>query len=72
METLARLAAIEDIRQVKTRYWRGVDDGDSAMVRAILAPDCVLDYRGCCTDPVTGIDQHAGDEHGPRRTRRMA
>lgn len=56
MDTLARLAAIEDIRQLKARYWRGVDDGDAALVRSILAEDCMLDYRGCCTDPVTGID----------------
>lgn len=56
METTARLAAIEDIRQLKARYWRGVDNGDAALVRSILAEDCVLDYRGCCTDPVTGVD----------------
>jgi len=56
METAKRLAAIEAIKQVKARYWRGVDDGDSALVRSILAADCVLDYMGCCTDPVTGTD----------------
>jgi len=56
METAERLAAIEAIKQVKARYWRGVDDGDSALVRSILAADCVLDYMGCCTDPVTGTD----------------
>jgi len=56
MELGERLAAIEAIRQVKSRYFRGVDDGDGELVRSILAEDCVLDYRGCCTDPVTGID----------------
>lgn len=56
METVERLAAIEAIRQVKARYFRGVDNQDSALVRSILAEDCVLDYRGCCTDPATGID----------------
>lgn len=56
MDVCAKLAAIEEIRQLKARYWRGVDDGDGELVRSILAEDCVLDYLGCCTDPVTGID----------------
>jgi hypothetical protein len=56
MNELDRLAAIEAIKQVKARYFRGVDTGDGALVRSILAEDCVLDYRGCCIDPVTGRD----------------
>ena len=51
-----RLTAIEAIRNLKAKYWRGVDLADGELVRSILAEDCVLDYRGCCTDPVTGID----------------
>ena len=51
-----RLVAIEEIRQVRARYWRGVDDCDGALVRSVLAKDCVLDYHGCCTDPQSGID----------------
>lgn len=53
---IAQLRAIEEIKQAKARYFRGVDTGDSELVRGILAPDCVLDYNGCCTDPVTGQD----------------
>jgi hypothetical protein len=56
MDTSERLAAAEAIRQVKSRYFRGVDGSDGSLVRSILAKDCVLDYRGCCTDPVTGVD----------------
>ena len=56
MDICARLAAIEEIKQLKARYWRGVDNGDAALVRSILAEDCVLDYMGCCTDPVSGVD----------------
>lgn len=56
MDETARLAAIEAIRKLKAAYWRGVDTGDDALVRSILAADCVLDYRGCCTDPVSGRD----------------
>jgi hypothetical protein len=56
MTEIERLAAVEAIRNLKAAYWRGVDTGDDALVRSILAADCVLDYRGCCTDPVSGRD----------------
>jgi hypothetical protein len=52
----ARLGALEEIRQIKARYFRGVDRSDGDLVRSILAEDCVLDYTGCCTDPKTGED----------------
>ncbi len=50
------LKAVEEIGRVKARYFRGVDTADTELVRGILAEDCVLDYRGCCTDPATGRD----------------
>ena len=50
------LADIEAIRQAKSRYVRGVDEGDAALVRSILHPHCRLDYIGCFVDPATGID----------------
>ena len=56
MTETERLAAIEAIRVLKAKYWRGVDMVDGALVRSILAEDCVLDCMGCCTDPATGID----------------
>lgn len=52
----AHLAEIEAIRQAKARYIRGVDEGDAALVREILHPDCRLDYLGCFVDPATGTD----------------
>lgn len=54
--TIDKLAASEEIRRLKARYFRGVDGGDARLVREVLAPDCVLDYRGCCTDPRSGHD----------------
>jgi hypothetical protein len=56
MDDIERLCAIAAIRQVKARYFRGVDTNDGDLVRSILAEDCVLDYTGCCTDPATGRD----------------
>jgi hypothetical protein len=50
------LADIEAIRQAKARYVRGVDEGNAALVRSILHPDCRLDYSGCFVDPATGVD----------------
>lgn len=56
MNDIERLIAIEEIKQLKARYFRGVDSGDGDLVREILAEDCVLDYRGCCVDPTTEKD----------------
>jgi SnoaL-like domain len=56
MTETERLAAIEAIKQIKARYWRGVDLCDGELVRSVLAEDCELDYRGCCTDPRTSVD----------------
>lgn len=56
MTETERLAAIEAIRYLKAKYWRGVDSCDAELVRSILAEDCELDCRGCCTDPTSGVD----------------
>lgn len=56
MTEVEKLAAVESIRQLKARYFRGVDTGDGELVRSILAEDCELDYIGCCTDPKSGQD----------------
>ncbi len=56
MNDIERLVAIEAIKTVKARYLRGVDTGDTEGVKAILAEDCELDFRGCCTDPASGRD----------------
>ena len=39
MTEAERLGAIEEIRNLKAKYWRGVDFGDGALVRSILADD---------------------------------
>jgi hypothetical protein len=56
MTETERLAAIAAIKQLKARYWRGVDLCDGDLVRSVLAEDCELDYHGCCADPKTGVD----------------
>jgi hypothetical protein len=56
MDPVERLMAIAEITQLKASYFRGVDTCNGDLVRQILAEDCVLDYRGCCTDPKSGRD----------------
>lgn len=56
MTDIERVIAIERIKQLKAHYFRGVDTGDGDLVKRVLAEDCILDYRGCCTDPATGRD----------------
>jgi hypothetical protein len=56
MTELDRLSATQELMQLKARYFRGVDTCDGDLVRGMLAEDCVLDYRGCCTDPKSGKD----------------
>jgi SnoaL-like domain len=56
MDNIERLTATDEITQLKARYFRGVDSSDGDLVRSILAEDCVLDFRGCCTDPKSGRD----------------
>ncbi len=56
MNAIDRHDAVLAIQQAKARYFRGVDTADTDLVKSILAEDCVLDYRGCCTDPASGRD----------------
>jgi hypothetical protein len=56
MNDFERLSATQDIKQLKARYFRGVDTCDGDLVKSILAEDCMLDFMGCCTDPKSGKD----------------
>jgi len=56
IDTLQRLAAIEDIKQLKARYFRGVDTKDAELLRGVFTADATCDYRGAATDPQEGIN----------------
>jgi hypothetical protein len=56
MTDAERMAAIEAIKQVKARYFRGADTGDVALMRDCFTEDCVLDYTDCFVDPASGRD----------------
>jgi hypothetical protein len=46
MNELERLMAIEEIKRVKARYWRGVDMKDPQILRAVFTDDAEIDFRG--------------------------
>jgi len=56
MDVLQKLLAIEEIKQLKARYFRGMDTKDAALLASCFAPDASADFRGATTDPRTGIN----------------
>ena len=54
MDDIRRLIAIEDIKQLKARYFRGMDLKDRALLESIFTKDAIADYRGATTDRRTG------------------
>lgn len=54
MDITEKMAAIAEIRTVKAKYFRGIDEKDEALLREVFADDVELDYRGSTTDPTTG------------------
>ncbi len=51
----AQAEAIEQIKQLKARYFRGVDLKDFTLLRAVFTDDAVADYRNAAVDPPSGI-----------------
>jgi hypothetical protein len=56
MDDMERLAAIEEIRILKARYFRAIDTKDRELFRTLFTADAVVDARGSATDPVSGIN----------------
>lgn len=54
MDDLARLVAIEEIKQCKSRYWRAIDTKDFELLRTVYAQKAVFDAREAVWDPVKG------------------
>ncbi|HZP27656.1 MAG TPA: nuclear transport factor 2 family protein [Acidimicrobiia bacterium] len=53
MDDLTRLAAIEEIKQLKARYFRTMDTKDWDGFAAVFAPDAVMDMSGEMRDGTT-------------------
>jgi hypothetical protein len=56
MDDVDRLLAIEEIRQLKARYYRGMDTKDWDGLAQVFAPDAVFDLRevNSVRHPLTG------------------
>ena len=57
MDTTERLAAIEEIKQLKARYFRCMDTKDWDGFAAVFAPDAEMDMRA--EDPTSGLNHGA-------------
>jgi hypothetical protein len=49
--TIEQLSAVEEIKQLKARYFRCMDTKDWAGLEAVFAADASLDMRGEAADP---------------------
>lgn len=56
MDDLERLVAIEEIKQLKARYFRCLDTKDWVGFADVFAPDAVMDMRGEMRDGTTEGD----------------
>ena len=61
MDDVKKLLAIEEIKQLKARYFRAVDTKDAALLRSVFTDDATADYRGSATDPSSGINAVPGN-----------
>jgi hypothetical protein len=55
MEPVQRLAAIEEIHQLKARYFRCIDTKDWEGLRALFLEDAAFDLTDDAPDPSSGI-----------------
>jgi hypothetical protein len=62
MDDSAKLLAIEEIKQLKARYFRLMDQKDWEAIPAVFAPDVVCDFSGAMRDPADPSPPDAPDE----------
>jgi len=72
MDALQELIAIEAIKKLKARYFRGVDTKDWDLLASTLSDDVVCDYRGATTDPETGVNAAPETTGDPLVGRKLA
>lgn len=62
LSDVERLLAIEEIKNLKARYFRAMDTKDWDALGTVFAPDAVFDFREAVIDPVDGQDTGQGPE----------
>ena len=58
MNEIEKLLAIEEIKQLKARYFRSMDTKDESLYRSVLTEDYSFDAPGIITDPITGYSPY--------------
>lgn len=61
MTEVERLAAIEDIKALKARYFRGVDGKDAVLLRSVFTDDAITDFRSESADGSDALLQRDPD-----------
>jgi hypothetical protein len=56
MNDVEKLLAIEEIKQLRAKYFRFGDTKQLDEMKKLFAEDCVVDLSGSVTDPETGVD----------------
>jgi len=69
MNEIEKIGAIQQIKQLKARYFRAADTKNMPLMATVLAHDCMLDFTGACKDPGTGIDLLPTVTEDPIRSR---
>jgi len=62
MLDLQQLLAIEEIKQLKARYWRCIDTKSFDELRTVFAEDGIFDFREALRDPVTGTPEGIAEQ----------
>lgn len=58
MDDSAKLLAIEEIKQLKARYFRLMDQKDWAAIPAVFAEDVICDFGDAMRDPIDPAPAH--------------
>jgi hypothetical protein len=61
MATTERLLALEEIKALKARYFRGVDSKDAALLRSVFADGAETDFRSESPTGDPALHQHDPD-----------
>ena len=64
MNDIEKLLAIEEIKQLKARYFRSMDTKEFQTLNTVFAPDATFDFREALRDPVLGTPEGT-TEHEP-------
>ncbi|WP_281825233.1 nuclear transport factor 2 family protein [Sphingobium sp. BS19] len=60
MDQTKVIVSTEEIRCLKSRYFRAIDLKDGLLLRSLFTDDVSVDLRGAATDPASGVNALPG------------